>query len=132
MRRQSAWFFTFGLLCALGAGATHAESHNLEGAALEKAVAGKIVYMSDSAGTVPIHYKADKTMSGKLQMVTAVLAVTAPKRDQGKWWVQGDRLCQRWNRWLDAKTHCYKLKRDGNNVLWERNDGRKGKARVGK
>ena len=104
----------------------------LQGDALEKAVAGKVVYMSTEGGTVPIHYKANKTMSGKLQMVTAVLAITAPKRDHGTWWIDGERLCQRWSRWLDGKTHCYKLQRDGNNVLWERNDGRKGNARLGK
>ena len=109
-----------------------AASDTLQGDALEQAVAGKVVYMSTEGGTVPIHYKANKTMSGKLQMVTAVLAISQPKRDSGTWWVDGERLCQRWSRWLEGKTHCYKLQRDGNNVLWERNDGRKGKARLGK
>ncbi len=104
----------------------------LQGEALAKAVAGKVVYMTSEGGTVPIHYKANKTMSGRLQSVKAMLAVTTPKNDHGKWWIDSDRLCQRWTRWLDGKTHCYKLERDGDNVLWERNDGRKGRARLAK
>ncbi len=103
----------------------------LQGDELAKAVAGKVVYMKTDGVTVPIHYKADKTMTGKIQSVKAMLAISTPKSDSGKWWIDTDRLCQRWSRWLDGKTHCYKLERNGSNVLWERNDGRKGRARLG-
>jgi len=51
--------------------------------------------------------------------------------DTGKWWVAGDQLCQKWSSWMEGKSYCYKLTRQGNGVSWVRNDGRSGTARLG-
>lgn len=102
----------------------------LKGSALEKVVAGKVIHMKTEGVTLPISYKPNKTMTGKLRAVASLLAGSTPTSDQGKWWIDKDRLCQRWNKWLDNKSFCYKLKRDGQTVHWERNDGRKGTARL--
>lgn len=107
-------------------------AERLTGGELEEAVAGIVVYMESEGGVVPISYNANKTMTGELQAVAAMLSGDTPKNDQGKWWIDESRLCQQWNHWLDGKTHCYKLKQDGETVHWERNDGRKGSARLGK
>jgi len=32
--------------------------------------------------------------------------------------------------WMDGKTYCYKLTRNGSTVQWVRNDGRSGTARI--
>src|SRR5262249_26619538 len=51
--------------------------------------------------------------------------------DHGKWWVADDQLCQQWSSWMDGKSYCYKLTRNGSTVQWVRNDGRSGTARIG-
>jgi hypothetical protein len=53
------------------------------------------------------------------------------ERDRGRWWVVADKLCQRWNRWLDAKSYCFKLRQqEGRTVHWTRNDGVSGIATI--
>jgi hypothetical protein len=51
--------------------------------------------------------------------------------DTGKWWVADNQLCQQWSSWMDGKTYCYKLTRNGSSVQWARNDGHSGTARIG-
>jgi len=112
-------------------GAFAEKAERLKGSALEKAVAGKVIHMKTEGVTLPISYKRNKTMTGKLRAVASMLAgKKTPTSDQGKWWIDKDRLCQRWNRWLDGKSFCYTLKREGQTVHWVRNDGRKGTARL--
>jgi hypothetical protein len=50
--------------------------------------------------------------------------------DTGKWWVDNDQLCQKWSSWLEAKSYCFRLTRDGNSVHWVRDDGLSGTARI--
>lgn len=111
-------------------GAIADTSKQLKGSALEKVVAGKVIHMKTEGVTLPISYKQNKTMTGKLRAIASLLAGDTPTSDQGKWWIDKDQLCQRWNKWLDSKSFCYKLKKDGQTVHWERNDGRKGTARL--
>jgi hypothetical protein len=71
-------------------------------------------------------------MSGRLKISTAALAGsgTSPQ-DTGRWWISKDQLCQKWKNWQGGKSYCYKLKRNGQNVVWVRDDGRRGTARIG-
>jgi hypothetical protein len=55
---------------------------------------------------------------------------TGSERDSGTWWVSRDRLCQRWDKWLDGKSYCFTLRRDGRTVHWTRNDGTTGVATI--
>lgn len=102
----------------------------LNGSELRKAVAGKTVYLSTSGIVLPISYRSNGTMRGQLKAFAAALAGGKPT-DSGRWWISNDQLCQRWNRWLDGKSYCYKLTRNGQSVVWVRNDGRSGTARIG-
>ena len=43
-------------------------------------------------------------MTGQAPMFVATLG---GENDSGKLWVVDDRLCQRWQRWLDAKQYCF-------------------------
>lgn len=102
----------------------------LKGAELRKTVAGKTVYLSSSGIVLPIVYRANGTMSGKLEAFAASLAGGAPV-DTGRWWISKDQLCQKWNRWLGGKSYCFRVKKKGQSVTWVRNDGRRGTARIG-
>ncbi len=107
-----------------------AKSGDMNGSELRKAVAGKTVYLNTSGIVLPIAYRSNGTMSGRLQAFVASLAGGSPV-DSGRWWISNNQLCQRWSHWLDGKSYCYKLSRQGQSVVWVRNDGRRGTARIG-
>lgn len=99
---------------------------------LRKALSGKTIYLNQSGIVLPIAYRSNGTMSGRLKISTAALvgSGTSPK-DSGRWWIAKDQLCQKWKSWQSGKSYCYKLTRNGQNVVWVRDDGRRGTARIG-
>lgn len=103
----------------------------LKGPAVRKALSGKTVYLSASGIVLPVMYRSNGTMSGTLKTSAAAIAGSAPATDTGRWWVAKDQLCQQWKRWQGGKSWCYKLSRQGRNVVWVRTDGRRGTARIG-
>ena len=108
-----------------------AEPASLSSDELRKAISGKTVYLNISGFELPIRYSAGGRMSGKMSTIAASLSRGDGSSDTGKWWVGKDQLCQRWSSWMDGKTYCYKLTRDGSTVRWVRNDGHSGTARIG-
>jgi hypothetical protein len=125
-----AWIVAAGL--ALPATASLAEPAQLAGDELRQAVSGKTVYLNISGFELPISYAANGRMAGKMSTVAASFSRGDGAQDRGKWWVAGDQLCQQWTSWMDGKTYCYRLTRDGATVRWVRNDGRSGTARIGR
>jgi hypothetical protein len=123
------WIVAAGL--ALPATASLAEPAQLAGDELRQAVSGKTVYLNISGFELPISYAANGRMAGKMSTVAASFSRGDGAQDRGKWWVAGDQLCQQWTSWMDGKTYCYRLTRDGATVRWVRNDGRSGTARIG-
>lgn len=107
-----------------------ANARELNGTELRKTVAGKTVYLASSGIVLPIIYRANGTMSGKLEAFAASLAGSAPS-DTGRWWITKNQLCQKWNKWLGGKSYCFRVKKQGKSVTWVRNDGRSGTARIG-
>ena len=99
----------------------------LAGAVLQQTVAGKTIHLSTPFGALPISYRSDGSISG----VAGKLAqYTGSPTDSGTWWISGDKLCQKWNTWLNAKSYCFSLRQDGRNVEWTRNDGVSGSATI--
>jgi hypothetical protein len=108
-----------------------AEPAQLAGNELRQAISGKTVYLNIAGFELPISYAANGRMSGKMSTVAASFSRGDGAQDRGKWWVADDQLCQQWTSWMDGKTYCYRLTRDGSTVRWVRNDGRSGTARIG-
>jgi hypothetical protein len=109
-----------------------ATSGDLDGPAVRKALSGKTVYLSTSGIVLPIAYRGNGTMSGRLKVSTAAFVGGGTAvQDTGRWWISKDQLCQKWTRWQGGKSYCYKLSRQGKNVSWVRDDGRRGTARIG-
>jgi hypothetical protein len=98
---------------------------------LRNAISGKTVFLNISGFELPISYAANGRMSGKMGAVAASFARGDGAQDRGKWWVAGNQLCQQWSSWMEGKSYCYRLTREGATVHWVRNDGRSGTARVG-
>jgi hypothetical protein len=116
---------------ALPATASFAEPTTLAGDELRQAISGKTVFLNISGFELPIRYAASGRMSGKMSTVAASFSRGDGAQDRGKWWVAGDQLCQQWSSWMEGKSYCYRLTRDGSTVHWARNDGRSGTARIG-
>jgi hypothetical protein len=123
--------FTLAASLTLPALSAMAEPISLAGDELKQAVTGKTVYLKVSGFDLPIRYAANGRMSGRIGAVAASFAQGDGASDHGKWWVDNDQLCQKWSSWLDGKSYCFKLTRDGNSVQWVRNDGLSGTARIG-
>jgi hypothetical protein len=123
--------FVVAASLALPAALAQAEFAALAGDELRQAISGKTVYLNISGFELPIRYAANGRMSGKMSAVAASFSRGDGAQDRGKWWVSGDQLCQQWTSWMDGKSYCYKLTRDGSTVHWVRNDGRSGTARIG-
>lgn len=115
---------------ALPATASLADPVALSGDTLRKAVSGKTVFLNISGFELPINYAANGRMTGKMGAVAASFARGDGAQDRGKWWVAGDQLCQQWSSWMEGKSYCYRLTRQGATVRWVRNDGRSGSARI--
>ena len=39
-------------------------------------------------------------------------------RDQGKWWIEGDKFCRKWNRWAAGQSGCFSFVLDGDSIKW--------------
>lgn len=100
----------------------------LVGDSLRAAVSGKTIHLETPLGAVPISYSPNGTIRGRADGMASY--VNGSKEDQGRWWIASNRLCQRWEIWLDAATHCYALSREGDVVRWVRDDGRTGTATI--
>lgn len=116
-----------GILATVSFGAN---ANTLSSAELRKVVTGKTFFLRAQGVELPIAYRSNGTMSGSLQVFTASLAPGTTMSDSGKWWIANNQLCQKWNRWQGSKSYCYKLSLNGTQVRWQRNDGRRGTARI--
>lgn len=102
----------------------------LDGKAIEDLVSGKKVYLKiPIGGEFPLRYAKDGTVRGDGTSV-GLGRFFAPK-DEGKWWVRDDKLCQKWTEWYKGKTTCFVISDvEGKNFRWKRNDGREGEGRL--
>lgn len=116
-------------LTAMGTNCAFADdrSSKLQGDTLKKAVSGKTVHLATPLGTLPIRFRMNGTMSGT---AGDLAAYTGSAVDSGRWWVSSEKLCQRWQTWLDRKIYCFSLRQEGSVVHWVRNDGLSGKATI--
>ena len=125
-----------GAFAALIAGIAVAATPALASAQLSEqeirnTVAGKRIYLKvPLGGEFPLYYQTNGSVSGSGDAVG--LGRFMQPKDQGRWWVRGDRLCQKWQSWYDGKQFCFTLSRgDGNTLYWRRDDGVTGRARIG-
>lgn len=134
MARMYAWT----LALALGLGGTFvmaetgfASSQLLSGKEIKSTVAGKRIYLAvPLGGELPLHYKSNGRVDGSGEAV-GLGRYLAPK-DSGRWWVAGNSLCQKWQKWYDGRQFCFTLEKVGPEKLrWRRDDGRSGVARIG-
>lgn len=87
----------------------------LSGEEIRSAYAGGRYYGSTPSGKVFIlDYMPDGKMVG----------IVPKERDTGQWWVEGNQICRKWNRWAERKPQeCFFVVMTPGNANWYRNDG---------
>jgi hypothetical protein len=100
-----------------------AEFKSLDEAALREAVVGKTLRLQTRMETIPITFRSDGSMSGRAPDLIGYLG---RGQDTGRWWIAANKLCQKWNIWLDAQAYCFALRQSGATVQWHRDDGLRG------
>ncbi len=95
---------------------------------LRQLVSGRTVHLDTPIGTViPIEFGEDGRMRGKAGGLAGFLG--APQ-DEGQWWIEKAKLCQRWNVWFKREQQCLKFKQSGQIINWVSDNGRSGTAKV--
>ena len=118
---------SFALLAAAPAGAS---AEALSGPALKSFVSGKRIYLAvPLGGEIPLTYRKNGLVDGTGE--AAGLGKYMTPKDSGRWWVNGNKLCQKWQEWYDGRTFCFTVtKISDSRIRWVRDDGKSGVARV--
>lgn len=91
-------------------------------------VTGASIEIDTPLGTkVPVHYGPDGELFGRARQLALYLGAMA---DSGRWWVSSDRLCHKWNRWLNSEPRCLRLQKEGQLIRWWTEDGTSGTALI--
>ena len=120
----------FVLSFAVLAAPTGASAEVLSGAALKSFVSGKRIYLAvPLGGEIPLTYRKNGRVDGTGE--AAGLGKYMTPKDSGRWWVSGNKLCQKWQEWYDGRTFCFTVaKVSDSRIRWVRDDGKSGVARV--
>jgi len=118
-------FVGVAVIIAAAAGAAAETVADTQG--LRKIVSGRTIELNTPLGGLPISYRVDGTMRGRAENLAAY---TGSVEDSGIWWIAANKLCQRWQKWLDGKSYCFTLQQQGRAVQWTRNDGMTGTATI--
>lgn len=113
------------LVTSTSAGAN--DFRSLDDDALKSAVAGKTLRLDTRIGSIPISFRADGTMTGRS---TDLASYLGRGYDTGTWWVESNKLCQKWKLWLDGQAYCFTIRQSGQTVQWTRDDGMRGTLTV--
>lgn len=98
----------------------------MDGAAIKATVPGAVLKLDTPLGmVVPITFGGDGLMSGDAGALASYLG---SPRDRGRYWIAEDRICYKWFRWFDAEQHCLAIEREGQKIIWKRDDGEAGTA----
>ena len=112
------------------AGLAPGMAQQLSGEEIKALISGKRVYLSTPYGLeFPLRYRANGEVNGDASGFK-LAGMFAPK-ETGKWWVEGEKLCQKWPSWYDGKTLCFSVRQTGRaSISWTRDDGLSGTARI--
>jgi len=114
--------------CLCAAPAARAEPVMLSAAEIKELVAGATVEIDAGFGArIPLRFAADGQVAGEARAFSFFLGAAS---DTGRWWLEQDKLCQRFTKWFDAAPQCLTLTRDGRTIHWQSASGRRGTATV--
>lgn len=126
MRVKSALF----LAVTAALTTTLARADQLDGPEIRSLITGKTVRLSTPLGiSLPLRYGSNGAVAGDISGFS-MASMFAPK-EEGRWWIDKDRLCQKWPSWYKGRTFCFTItKLDANRISWLRDDGATGTAAI--
>ena len=115
-------------LCLTAGGAA---AEQLDGPKIKALIAGETVLLNTPFGiALPLRYRPDGVVVGDVSGISAA-KMFAPK-EEGRWWIEDDSLCQKWPSWYKGRQFCFKITSLGERrISWLRDDGASGTARIG-
>jgi hypothetical protein len=113
-----------------GFGTQVASAELLNGESLRRLVSGKTVYLAAPlGGEFPLKYRPDGSVNGDGNAVGLGRFYAA--RETGRWFMQGDNLCQQFPTWYSGQRLCFSVRKlAGDKIKWTRDNGDTGIARV--
>jgi hypothetical protein len=113
-----------------GFGTQAASAELLNGESLRRLVSGKTVYLAAPlGGEFPLKYRPDGSVNGDGNAVGLGRFYAA--RETGRWFMQGDNLCQQFPTWYSGQRLCFSVRKlAGDKIKWTRDNGDTGIARV--
>ncbi len=106
-----------------------ASATKLSGPEVRDMVVTGTVFLETGFGDFPLRYDQAGRVTGD---GTALgLARFFAPRETGRWWVDGDQLCQQWPSWYRGRTFCFNIILTGaDKFRWVRDDGYAGNGRI--
>lgn len=108
-----------------GLTAAGVQAGDLSGPELKQFLSGRTIHLSAPFGVLPIRFHAGGTMVARSKLMAVYAGVS---EDRGRWYVRGNKVCQRWKIWKKGKEQCFTLSRNGRVVRWRSSDGMSGTA----
>jgi hypothetical protein len=99
--------------------------------AIRRDIIGRTIYLATPlGGELPLNYHTSGMVDGSGQAIG--LGKFFKPNDEGKWWIDANRLCQKFHTWYDGAPMCFELETAGpGKVKWTRDNGETGVARIG-
>jgi hypothetical protein len=98
---------------------------------IRRDIIGKTIFLATPlGGELPLNYHTSGMVDGSGQAIG--LGKFFKPNDEGKWWIDANRLCQKFHTWYDGAPMCFELETAGpGKVKWTRDNGETGVARIG-
>lgn len=94
-------------------------------------IVGHTIYLATPlGGEFPLNYRPGGQVDGDGEALG--IGHWVQPNDTGRWWIDGNRLCQQFDNWYNGSPMCFTLTRTGDRSLdWLRDNGESGTARIG-
>lgn len=132
MRSSLIIFAVISFLPLAAFEASTAQASSFTAADIRSQIIGRTIYLAAPfGGEFPLNYRSGGQVDGD-GTATGFVGRMAQPKDTGRWWIDGNRLCQQFREWYNGSPMCFDLTRTGSNTLrWVRDNGESGRARIG-
>ena len=108
-----------------------AQASSFSASDIQASIIGRTIYLATPfGGEFPLNYRPGGRVDGDGEALG--LGRWVQPQDVGRWWIDGDRLCQQFQTWYNGSPMCFELTRTGaRSLTWVRDNGETGQARIG-
>jgi hypothetical protein len=116
------------IVSAIGVAAAYAETGPVKGETVKLLISGGTVELDTPIGAkLPLSFAPDGTVTGTSVVLAFYLGSTT---DRGRWWISGNKLCTKFNRWFDREQSCLLIRPEGRKFGWTKDNGDTGTASI--